>query len=199
DVAPAYGEHQINRGRSPQLIPLLRADLPAFVKLAATRKSQLANVIEKARLPGVFLKAEYQQIAIWQQFGQLLQKAIAAPGRAEQGDAHGLMLAFAGQAIFAHGIARFVHDAKVHSSQIFADNAERQKLRAGKNADDRRQKREPLHWCAFNQITPDDPDQHQNTEGRQQKTEQTGKLERQHTEAGHHVQRVDDKFAQGVV
>src|SRR6476646_467098 len=87
----------------------------------------------------------------------------------------------------------------MNSGKILANDPEREKLCPRKDRDDRSQEWKPRHAATRNQKPSHDEKQHQQTDEREGEADQTRELERQRAESSHHIQRVNDEFAQRVV
>ena len=97
-----------------------------------------------------------------------------------------------------HRIGRALHGAEMHPGQVFADDAQRQQLRAGEQGDDRSQEGKTRHPTALNQITPQHVHQHQRAEHSEGEAHHASQLQRPDGKAGHHVQGMADQLARRV-
>ena len=87
----------------------------------------------------------------------------------------------------------------MHPCQILAHNPEGEELRAGEDGDHRREEREAGHAASPEHVASDDVDQHAKPEDREGEPDQARELQRQHAEAGHHVEGVGEQRAKRVV
>ena len=74
----------------------------------------------------------------------------------------------------------------MNASQVFAYHAEGEKLCAGKDGNDRREKRKSWH-ASLQAVTDDDIKENRNAKQRAAKPNQARQLQRQSAKAGHHV------------
>jgi hypothetical protein len=87
----------------------------------------------------------------------------------------------------------------MHAGQVFADDAESEHLRSGKDGYYRSEEWEAGHAAPFCYVAANDIEQNEKAEAREGESDQAGKLLWKRAEAGHHVQSVGYELAQGVV
>src|SRR6266849_5594805 len=95
-------------------------------------------------------------------------------------------------------VAGTVHHSKMHSRQILAHDPQREQLCTREKRNNGGEKRKPGYASAVHKIPSQNIDKNSNPKKSKEKPDQAGKLERQRTEAGHHVGRMSYKLAKRI-
>src|SRR5581483_3407974 len=101
--------------------------------------------------------------------------------------------------LLANGVGGPLHHAEVHARQIFADDAEREELRPGKDRDHPGENVEAPQCRALGQRANCHINQQDEPQDGESESDQAGNLQGQHAEAGRHVERMQHELAQVVV
>src|SRR5205809_3493408 len=87
-----------------------------------------------------------------------------------------------------HDVRWSFHRAKMHPCQVFSDHSECEELGAGKDGNNRGEKRKSRH-TSLKTITDENIEENDYSKQHASKSDQARKLQRRRAKAGHHIER----------